>query len=170
MGSFEVYDMIYRLPEANDKAMLHEYIQEHYDNGETSINASLELATSEYGEWVEKIRRNALVGDEIWGKSLLYLCIDEGKLICLLNIRYGLPKYLAEKYGHIGYGVRSSERKKGYATTMLRYALSVCKEKGMIQIILGCYKDNLVSVASIKKMVEFLLLKPRMRAKSVNII
>jgi hypothetical protein len=24
--------MIYRLPEANDKAMLHEYIQEHYDN------------------------------------------------------------------------------------------------------------------------------------------
>jgi len=60
--------MIFRLPEANDKAILHEYIQEHYDNGETSINASLELATSEYGEWVEKIRRNALVGDEIWGK------------------------------------------------------------------------------------------------------
>lgn len=31
-AEFEVYDMIYRLPEANDKAMLHEYIQEHYDN------------------------------------------------------------------------------------------------------------------------------------------
>jgi len=143
--------MIYRLPDVNDKDMLHEYIQEHYDNGETSISASLELATSEYGEWVEKIRRNALVGDEIWGKSLLYLCIDEDKLIGLLNIRYGLPKYLAEKYGHIGYGVRPSERKKGYATTMLRYALSVCKEKGMNQVFLGCYKDNLASVATIKK-------------------
>jgi len=47
--------------------------------------------------------------------------------------------------------VRPSERKKGYATTMLRYALSVCKEKGMIQIIFGCYKDNLASVATIKK-------------------
>ena len=34
---------------------------------------------------------------------------------------------------------------------MLRYALSVCKEKGMIQIIFGCYKDNLASVATIKK-------------------
>ena len=77
--------MIYRLPDVNYKDMLHEYIQEHYDNGETSISASLELATSEYGEWVEKIRRNALVGDEIWGKSLLYLCIDEGKLIGLLH-------------------------------------------------------------------------------------
>lgn len=148
---YEVYNMIYRLPNVNDKDMLHEYIQEHYDNGETSISASLELATSEYGEWVEKIHRNALVGDEIWGKSLLYLCIDEGKLIGLLNIRYELPKYLAEKYGHIGYGVRPSERKKGYATTMLRHVLSVCKEKGITQVILGCYKDNLASAATIKK-------------------
>lgn len=143
--------MIYRLPEINDKVILHEYIKEHYDNGETSINASLELETSEYGEWVKKIWRNALTGDELWGKSLLYLCINGGKLVGLLNIRYGLPKYLAEKYGHIGYGVRPSERKKGYATTMLRYALSVCKEKGMTHVILGCYKGNLASVATIKK-------------------
>jgi len=78
--------MIYRLPDVNYKDMLHEYIQEHYDNGETSISASLELATSEYSKWVEKIQRNALVDDEILGKFLLYLCIDEGKLIGLLNI------------------------------------------------------------------------------------
>jgi len=39
--------MIYRLPEADDKAMLDEYIKEHYNNGEKFINASLELATTE---------------------------------------------------------------------------------------------------------------------------
>ena len=31
--------MNYRLPELNDKIMLHEYVQEHYDNGETRISA-----------------------------------------------------------------------------------------------------------------------------------
>ena len=138
--------MIYRLPEADDKAMLDEYIKEHYNNGEKFINASLELATTEYCEWLEKIRRNASTGDEIWGKSLLYLCIDEGKLVGLLNIRYEAPEHLAEKYGHIGYGVRPAERRKGYAT-----AISICKAKGLSEVILGCYKDNLASAATIKK-------------------
>lgn len=141
--------MNYRLPIISDKKMLHEYMQEHYDNGETSISASLGLADSNYSDWVEKMRDNASVGDDEWGKSLMYLCFDEAKLIGLLSIRYDLPKNLSEKYGNIGYGVRPSERRKGYATVMLRYALSICKRKGLKQVVLGCYKDNLTSAATI---------------------
>ena len=143
--------MIYRLPELNDKIMLHEYVQEHYDNGETSISASLDLSISDYSEWVEKIQNNAYVGDNEWGKSLLYLCFDEMKLVGLLSVRYELSKTLSEKYGDIGYGVRPSERRKGYATAMLRYALATCKEKGLKRVILGCYKDNFASAATIKR-------------------
>lgn len=143
--------MIYRLPEINDKEILQEYVQEHYDNNETSISASLGLSTSEYSDWVETIQRNAMVGDEFLGKSLLYLCFDNSNLIGLLSIRYDLPESLTKKYGDIGYGVRPSERNKGYATIMLRYALSVCREKGMDKVILGCYKDNMASAATIKK-------------------
>ncbi len=143
--------MIYRLPEIGDKEILQEYVQEHYDNKENSISASLGLTSIEYSEWIEKIQGNALMGDELWGKSLLYLCFDNNKLIGLLSIRYELPENLTEKYGDIGYGVRPSERNKGYATTMLHYALSVCREKGMDKVILGCYKDNLASATTIKK-------------------
>lgn len=143
--------MIYRLPEINDKDLLQEYVNEHYENGATGISASLGLVSMEYSDWLEKIHKNATVGDEEWGKSLLYLCFDAGKLIGLLSIRYELPEFLTIKIGDIGYGVRPSERKKGYATTMLWYALSVCKEKGMDKVILGCYKDNPASAATIKK-------------------
>ncbi len=143
--------MIYRLPEINDKAMLQEYVQEHYENKETSISASLGLSSSEYSDWVEKMQRNASVGDEEWGKSLLYLCFDKSKLIGLLSIRYDLPEFLRKKYGDIGYGVRPSERNKGYATMMLQYALSVCRNKGMTKVILGCYKDNIASAKTIQK-------------------
>lgn len=42
------------------------------------------------------------LGDDVWGKSLTYLCLDEAKLVGLLNIRYDLPRNLSEKYGHNG--------------------------------------------------------------------
>ena len=119
--------MLYRFPCISDEKILREYVQEHHDHGETSISASLGLTSSDYSEWVEKIQRNALHGDEVWGKSLLFLCFNQDRLIGLLSIRYELPKELSEKYGDIGYGVRPSERNKGYATAMLRYALSVKK-------------------------------------------
>ena len=143
--------MIYRLPEISDKSILQDYMQEHYDNKENSISASLGLPASEYTDWVEKIQRNSLVGDEQWGKSLLYLCFDNNKLIGLLSIRYELPENLTKIYGDIGYGVRPSERNKGYATMMLQYALSVCRNKGMTKVILGCYKDNIASAKTIQK-------------------
>ena len=44
--------MKYRLPEINDKDILQKYVQEHHNNGETSISASLGLSSSEYTEWV----------------------------------------------------------------------------------------------------------------------
>ena len=143
--------MNYRLPEISDAGILREYMREHYENGEADVNSSMDFAVSDYSEWVKRMRNNATVGDAEWGKSLTYLCFDEARLVGLLNIRYDLPKDLSERYGNIGYGVRPSERGKGYATAMLRYALSVCKEKGLKQVTLGCYKDNLASAATIKK-------------------
>lgn len=143
--------MNYRLPEISDEPILREYVREHRDHGETSISASMGLAAADIREWVEMIHRNASIGNGEWGRSLLYLCFDGERLIGLLQIRYDLPKKLSETYGDVGYGVRPSERGKGYATAMLRYALSVCGEKGMEQVVLGCYEDNLASAAVIQK-------------------
>ena len=39
--------MKYRLPEINDKDILQKYVQEHHNNGETSISASLGLSSSD---------------------------------------------------------------------------------------------------------------------------
>lgn len=34
---------------------------------------------------------------------------------------------------------------------MLHDALAVCKEHGMKKVLIGCYKDNIASAATIKK-------------------
>lgn len=143
--------MLYRLPDISDQEILQAYVQEHDSHQEAGISASMGLRASKYSDWVAKMHSNASVGDELWGKSLLYLCLEEDKLIGLLSIRYELSEALTAIYGDIGYGVRPTERNKGYATAMLRHALSVCKEKGMNRVILGCYQDNLPSVAVIRK-------------------
>lgn len=147
----EVRIMIYRLPGINDQAILQAYVQEHYDHQEDSISASVGLLASDYPDWVESIGANAASGNAQWGKSLLYLCFDQNNLVGLLSIRYELPEELSQTIGDIGYGVRPSERNKGYATAMLRHALSVCREKGKKRVILGCYKDNAASAATIRK-------------------
>ena len=144
--------MNYRLPTVDDYEILKEYVEEHYSNYERSISASIGMTNMNYNEWVEKVNRNSQTADDEWGRYYLYLAFnDEDKLIGLLNIRFDLTDELRELYGDIGYGVRPSERRKGYATKMLEYALSVCKEKNMKEAILGCYENNYGSNKTILK-------------------
>ena len=143
--------MKYRLPTIDDYEILKDYVQEHYSNYERSISASVGLTNMDYKDWVEKINRNSETADDEWGKYYLYLVFDDNKLIGLLNIRFDLNEELREKYGDIGYGVRPSERRKGYATQMLKYSINICKEKNMEYVILGCYENNYGSNRTIKK-------------------
>lgn len=143
--------MNYRLPTMNDYEILKEYVIEHYSNHEKSISASLGMTNMKYEDWVNKVNRNSENADDEWGKYYLYLAFNENKLIGLLNIRFDLSTNLRKLYGDIGYGVRPSERRKGYATKMLNYALDICREKQMSEAILGCYEHNLGSNKTIQK-------------------
>ena len=142
--------MEYRLPKIEDQEILIDYVNEHYDNNETRISASMGLAKLDFYEWVKIIKNNATVGNKELGKNLLYLCFDNKELIGLLSVRYELPEDYRNKYGDIGYSVRPSKRNKGFATEMLKYGLSICRQKGLKEVILGCYKDNIASATVIK--------------------
>ena len=141
-----------RLPEITDKEEIISYIEDHYSHNENSLSASNMLTSTNYEDWVKRFHQNVNIPDEVWGKSYTYLVFnDNKKLIGLLSIRYDLNEELVRKYGHIGYGVRPSERQKGYATKMLEYALKECKKLGMNKVILGCYKENIGSAKTILK-------------------
>lgn len=51
--------------------------------------------------------------------------------------------------GHIGDGIRPSERRKGYATAMIALALEECKKLGIERVLMCCDKDNIGSAKSI---------------------
>lgn len=143
--------MEYKLPTLKNEKDIEEYLQEHFLNGEHDIIICQDLFIEDSIKWVCQMQKNACNGNDDWGKSLLLLSYDNSRLIGILCIRYDLTQELQAKYGNIGYSVRPSERKKGYATQMLQYALKVCKEKGMTRVILGCHSDNIASASVIKK-------------------
>ena len=82
-----------------------------------------------------------------------FFCIDEqrNKIVGAVNIRHYLNEYLLLHGGHIGDGIRPSERKKGYATEMIGLALEECKKIGIKKVLMVCDKDNVGSVKSIIK-------------------
>lgn len=52
--------------------------------------------------------------------------------------------------GHIGDGVRPSERRKGIATKMISLALDECRKLGIQKVLMVCDKDNVGSAKSIR--------------------
>lgn len=82
-----------------------------------------------------------------------FFCIDEQRNIIVgaVNIRHYLNEYLLLHGGHIGDGIRPSERRKGYATQMIGLALEECKKFGIKKVLMVCDKDNIGSMKSIIK-------------------
>lgn len=52
-------------------------------------------------------------------------------------------------HGHIGYGIRPSERRKGYSTIMLKLAREYCRKIGLEKVLLMCDKSNIASSKTI---------------------
>lgn len=86
-----------------------------------------------------------------WVPDSTYFCLDLDKNIFVgaVNIRHHLNESLLFTGGHIGDGIRPSQRRKGYATAMLRLALEKCRELGLRRVLMTCDKDNIGSAKSI---------------------
>ena len=96
--------------------------------------------------WIDQV--NALKREETTPPGLVpstqFLSVreDDGKIVGVIQIRHRFNAYLERYGGHIGYSVAPSERKKGYATAMLKGALPVCKRLGLKKVLITCLQGN----------------------------
>ena len=84
--------------------------------------------------------------------SVFFLYDEErDRFLGAVNIRHYLNEELLKSGGHIGDGIRPSERRKGYGTKMIALALEECKKLGIKKVLMTCDKDNIASAKTIIK-------------------
>jgi len=139
-------------PAMEHKQAAMEYRQEFINAGEAWIHGSAGLHHAEdYEAWLEQVislRTKAPPGF-VTGDS--YFAIEEGRIVGMISIRHALNESLMNCGGHVGYGVRPTERRKGYGAAMLALALEQCRALGILRVLVTCDKNNIASAGTIKK-------------------
>lgn len=104
-------------------------------------------------QWLNTIEKESKGIDLLEGRvpSTVYFLMNNDRIISHISIRHSIDNDFLKLYGgHIGYGVRPTERKKGYATIMLHLALIKCKEIGLENVMISCKESNVGSAKIIE--------------------
>ncbi|MEW9501006.1 GNAT family N-acetyltransferase [Jeotgalibacillus marinus] len=128
------------------------YYQEWIKSGEPFIPQAITKDPSDFQEML-KLFTNEEKGIGLragWVSSSTFLLIGEDeRMIGAVHIRHKLTEDLLNSGGHIGYGIRPSERRKGFATKLLELALIEAKSLGISKVLVVCDEDNRASAKTI---------------------
>ncbi|WP_079508580.1 GNAT family N-acetyltransferase [Mesobacillus jeotgali] len=131
-----------------------EFYHEWKASGEDMIPWVIEKDPADFAGMVQFLLKNEKGIDlpEGWVRDSTYWLVNENnKVLGVVNIRHGLTERLFYCGGHIGYGIRPSERRKGYATKILAYSLEKTREIGIDKVLVVCDADNIGSARTITK-------------------
>ncbi len=131
-----------------------DYINEWEDSGEDIVPAASKRDGMSYEELLKNWKENK--GEEVIEKGFvpatLYFLIGESeRILGALHFRHRLNDELLHSGGHIGYGVRSSERNRGLAGNMLDMALEMIKCMEYNRVLITCNDKNTASAKTIEK-------------------
>lgn len=74
----------------------------------------------------------------------------DGRVVGMIDLRHDIEGTPLESWGgHIGYSVRPSERRKGYAAAMLGLCLENSRELGLKRVLVTCHDGNIGSEKAI---------------------
>jgi len=138
----------YRLvkPGASMAGQIAAYRTEFLDAG-SSMDGTGPLRRME--DPLEWLAFNRLAEDEqtkpdnwVVSEQFAFVRENDGKILGMIQFRHSFNDFLRQYGGNIGYSVRPSERRKGYATKMLTACMDVCRDFGLDRILITCTVEN----------------------------
>lgn len=141
----------------NRKLEAIEYIKEHIKfNSEPAGTSGLDDEYENYENWLEKLELMKNIetcpSNRCIGREYFLIRESDEKIVGMINLRWNLNEWMLEYGGHIGYGIRPTERRKGYNKINLYLCLLKAKEFGIDKVLLTANDDNLGSIRTIESL------------------
>lgn len=126
--------------------------QELLDTGSDFAGGGSLCNCTSVEKWIEAVRQNEKTCQEggVTSNSYIAVRLYDNKVVGIIDLRHHINHPILNVWGgHMGYTVRPSERRKGYAKEMLRQNLQNCRNRGLDKVLVVCDWDNIGSEKTI---------------------
>lgn len=113
--------------------------------------AYLDLPAQNFDRYLGMLLQRETLPPTGFVRDTVYWATLGNEVIGRISIRHELNEFLSRVGGHIGYIVRPSFRRRGFATEMLRQILLMPKAREIGKLLLTCDAGNAASEKTILK-------------------
>ena len=145
-------------PSFERKDEIIEYINEFVEyNSEINGTGGLDKIIEGY-TFEQALARCLSMEDEIYAKKInrcqsktfLLIRENDNRIVGTINVRWNLTEAMKRFGGNIGYGIRPTERRKGYNKINLYLGMQEAQKLGLDRVMLDCDVNNLGSDRTLK--------------------
>lgn len=129
-----------------------DYVAEWRSHGEAIVPMSSDPGERTFDE--QRVRWKTGETDAAYATgfvpSFLSFLVQKGRLLGAVSFRPDLNERLLVTGGHIGYGIRPSERRRGWAKRLMTLTLDKARQRGLDRVLLTCDETNEASARTIE--------------------